>query len=45
MATRLIKWSNTKSYNAHYGLAQSMTPDQIYCCEKRKMEFMLITMQ
>lgn len=44
MAARLIRRSNTKSYNAHYGLAQSMTPDQICCCEKRKMEFMLVIM-
>lgn len=44
MAAGLIRRSNTKSYNALYGLAQRMTPDQICCCEKRKMEFMLITM-
>lgn len=44
MVARVIRWSNTKSYNAHYGLARRMTPDQICCCEKRKMEFMLNTM-
>lgn len=40
MIARFIRWSDTEPCNAHYGLAQSIKPDQICCCEERKMEFM-----